>query len=136
MSQENVEIARAAIAAWNAGDMDAVLAHFHPELVYHPRADEPDPSPHVGRDAYERLIYGFVDSFSEVTFELLEFIDAGDHVIASTVLHVVLRGQGSASGAGVSDTYVFVYKLRDGLVVEGWEYRTKQEALEAVRLSE
>jgi hypothetical protein len=57
-------------------------------------------------------------------------------VIASTVLHVLVRGQGSASGAGVSDTYVFVCKLRDGLVVEGWEYRTKQEALEAVGLLE
>jgi ketosteroid isomerase-like protein len=137
MSQENVEIARAAFAAWNAGDMDmeALFAHFHPELVYHPRADEPDPSPHVGRDAYERLVYGFVDSFSEVTFEVLELIDAGDHVIASTVLHAVLRGQGSAS-AGVSDTYVFVYKLRDGLIVEGWEYRTKQEVLEAGGLAD
>jgi ketosteroid isomerase-like protein len=136
MSQENVEIMRAAFEAWNARDMEAVFAHFHPELVYHPRADEPDPSPHVGRDAYERLVYGFIDTFSEVTIEILEVIDAGDHVITSTVLHVVLRGQGSASGAGVSDTYVFVFKLRDGLVVEGWEYRTKQEALEAVGLSE
>ena len=136
MSQENVEIVRAVFAAWNAGDMEALLADVHPELVYHPRADEPDPSPHVGRDAFERLVRGFVDSFSEVTLEVLELIDAGDHVIASTVLHVVLHGQGSASGAGVSDTYVFVYKLRDGLAVEGWEYRTKQEALEAVGLSE
>ena len=133
MSQENVEIVRAAFAAWNAGDMDAVFALFHPEVVYHPRADEPDPSPHVGRDAYERLIYGFVDSFSEITFEVLELIDAGDHVIVSTVLHAVPHGQGSAS---VRDTYVFVHKLRDGLVIEGWEYRTKQEALEAVGLSE
>jgi ketosteroid isomerase-like protein len=136
MSQENVEVMNAAFEAWNAGNVEALFAHFHPELVYHPRADEPDPSPHVGRDAYERLVYGFVDSFSEVTIEVLEVIDAGDHVIASTVLHVVLRGQASASDAGVSDTYVFVYKLRDGLVVEGWEYRTKQEALEAVGLSE
>jgi ketosteroid isomerase-like protein len=135
MSQENVEIARAAFEAWNAGELQDVLSHFHPELVYHPRADEPDPSPHVGRDAYERLVYGFVDSFSEVTFEVLELIDAGDHVIASTVLHAVLRGQGSCS-AGVSETYVFVYKLRDGLVVEGWEYRTKQEALEAGGLAD
>ena len=135
MSQENVKTVRAVFAAWNAGDMEALLADVHPELVYHPRADEPDPSPHVGRDAFERLVRGFVDSFSEVTFEVLELIDAGDHVIASTVLHAVLHGQGSASGAGVSDTYVFVYKLRDGLVVEGWEYKTKQEALEAVGLS-
>jgi ketosteroid isomerase-like protein len=138
MSRENVEIARAAFEAWNAGEVDlaSVFAYFHPELVYHPRADEPDPSPHVGRDAYEQLTYGFVDSFSEVTFEVLELIDAGDHVIASTVLHAVLHGEKSASGAGVSDTYVFVYKLREGLIVEGWEYRTKQEALEAVGLSE
>jgi ketosteroid isomerase-like protein len=136
MSQENVEVVRAAFEAWNAGELPDVVSHFHPELVYHPRADEPDPSPHVGRDAYERLVNGFVDSFSEVTFEVLEWIDAGDHVIASTVLHAVLHGQEGASGAGVSDTYVFVYKLRDGLVVEGWEYRTKQEALEVVGLSE
>ena len=136
MSQENVEIVRAILAAWNARPGEPDFAHFHPELVYHPRADEPDPSPHVGRDAYERLIYGFVDSFSEVTFEVLELIDAGDHVITPTVLHAVLHGQGSTGGAGVSDTYVFVYKLRDGLVVEGWEYRTKQEALAAVGLSD
>ena len=135
MSQENVEIVRAILAAWNARPGEPDFAHFHPELVYHPRADEPDPSPHVGRDAYERLVYGFVDSFSRVTFEVLELIDAGDHVITSTVLHAVLRGQESAS-AGVSDTYVFVFRLRDGLVVEGWEYRTKQEALEAAGLSE
>ena len=138
MSQKDVEIVRAAFEAWNAGDVDAIrelfLSHFHPELVYHPRADEPDPSPHVGLDEYERLIEGFADSFSEVTFDVLELFDARDHVIASTVLHAVLHGQGSAGGAGVSDTYVFVYKLRDGLIVEGWEYKTKPEALEAVGL--
>ena len=136
MSQENMEIVRAAFDTWNARPGEPDFAFFHPELVYHPRADEPDPSPHVGLDAYKRLVHGFVESFSEVTFEVLELIDANDFVITSTVLHAVLHGQESASGAGVSDTYVFVYKLRDGLVVEGWEYRTKQEALEAVGLSE
>jgi ketosteroid isomerase-like protein len=135
MSQENVDVVRTWFEALKAtGELD--LSLFHPELVYHPRADEPDPSPHVGRDAYERLIRGFVESFSEVTFDVLELIDAGDYVITSTVLHAMPRGQESASGPGVSDTYVFVNKLRDGWVVEGWEYRTKEEPLEAVGLSE
>ena len=125
---------RRGYAALNRRDFALVFTSLHPELVYHPRADEPDPSPHVGRDAHERLLYGFFDSFSEVMFEVVEVIDAGDHVIVSTVLHAV--PQGSASGAGVSDTYVFVNKLRDGLLVEGWEYKTKKEALEAVGLSE
>ena len=131
-----VRSVRRGYAAVSRRDFDLLAISVDPGIVYHPRADEPDPSPHVGRDAYEQLANGFADSFSEVTYEVLELIDAGDHVIASTVLHVVLHGQGSASGAGVSDTYVFVYKVRDGLVVEGWEYRTKQEALEAVGLSE
>jgi ketosteroid isomerase-like protein len=136
MSQENVELVRAAFERWNARPVEPDFSLFDPNIVYHPRADEPDPSPHVGRDAYERLIRGFVESFVEVTFDVQELIDAGDRVIVSTVLHAVPHGQGSTGGAGVSDTYVFVYKIRDGLAVEGWEYRTREEALEAVGLSE
>jgi ketosteroid isomerase-like protein len=132
MSQENLEIVRRCAESLNHRDVSPLYELLDPDVVYHPRADEPDPSPHVGRDAYERLVGGFVESFSEISFEILELIDAGDHVIASTVLH----GRGSASGADVSDAYVFVYKLRDGLIVEGWEYRTRQQALEAVGLSE
>src|SRR5437588_10930312 len=132
MSQENVEIVRRCAESMNRRDVSQHLHLFNRDIVYHPRADEPDPSPHVGRDAYEQLVGGFVESFSEISFEILELIDAGDHVIASTVLHA----RGNASGADVSDAYVFVYKLRDGLIVEGWEYRTRQQALEAVGLRE
>ena len=130
MSQENVEIVRAVFEAFNGEELD--FSTFHPDLVYHPRADEPDPSAHVGRSAYEQLLRGFLESFSELTVEVLELIDGGDRVIASTLLH----GRGSASGADVNDAYVFVYRLQDGLVVEGWEYRTRKEALEAVGLRE
>jgi ketosteroid isomerase-like protein len=130
MSRENVEIVRAFSEAWNTkGEPDFSI--FHPALVYHPRADEPDPSPH-NREAFERLTLGFLEAFSTAKFDVEELIDAGDLVIASTVMH----GRGSASGADVTDAYVFVYELRDGLIVEGWEYRTRQEALKAVGLTE
>src|SRR6476620_11281748 len=130
MSRENVEIVRRWIDAWNASEPDFSI--FHPALVYHPRADEPDPSPHIGREAFERLAFGFLESFPNLVFDVEDLIDADDLVIASTVM----RGQGSASGAEVTDTYVFVYRFRDGLVVEGWEYKTRDEALEAVGLEE
>jgi|SRR6476660_1197431 len=130
MSQENVEIVRRMVEAFNAGEPD--MSIYHPALVYHPRADEPDPSPHVGREAFEQLAFGFLESFPGVEFDVEELIDADDVVVASTVI----RGRGSASGADVTDTYVFVYKLRDGLIVEGWECRTRQEALKAVGLEE
>jgi ketosteroid isomerase-like protein len=130
VSQENVEIVRSGFEALNAGQPDYSV--FHPALIYHPRSDEPDPSPHVGRDAYERLGDGFLESFRDVRFDVLRVIDVGDRVIASTMMH----GRGAASGVSVEDAYVFVYLLRDGLVVEGWEYRTEPEALNAVGLEE
>jgi ketosteroid isomerase-like protein len=126
----NVEIVRGGFEAFNAGEPDFSI--YHPALVYHPRADEPDPSPHIGREAFERLALGFIESFANLEFGVEELIDAGDRVIVSTVM----RGRGSVSGADVTDAYVFVYKLRDGLVVEGWEYRTRREALEALGLAE
>src|SRR5947209_10887775 len=94
--------------------------------------DEPDPSAHVGRDAFERLLDGFLESFRDLRFDVLKVTDAGDRVVASTMMH----GRGAASGASVEDAYVIVYRLRDGLVVEGWEYRTEQEALKAAGLAE
>src|SRR2546421_1438769 len=130
MSQDDLDVIRRWIDAWNAGEPDFSI--YHPALVYHPRADEPDPSPHIGREAFERLALGFLEAFPTAKFDVEELIDAGDRVIASTVM----RGRGSVSGADVTDVYVFVYKLRDGLIVEGWEYRTRQEALNAVGLTE
>jgi ketosteroid isomerase-like protein len=133
MSRQGVELVRRLLAQpythgnWSS-IREAFHLTFHPELVFHSRADEPDRTTHIGRDAYERAWFAFVEAFPEVTFDVLEVIDAGDHVIASTVMHGM-----SASGAEVNDPYAFVYKVRDGLVVEGWEYRTKEEALEAVR---
>src|ERR1700682_286168 len=112
MSKANVEVVRRAYETVNAGQPDYAL--FHPALIYHPRADEPDPSAHVGRDAFERLLDGFLESFRDLRFDVLKVIDAGDRVIASTMIH----GRGAASGASVEDAYVNVYRLRDGLVVE------------------
>jgi ketosteroid isomerase-like protein len=126
MSQQNVELVQRSFATLNAGQPDFSI--YHPALVYHPRSDEPDPSPHVGREAFERLALGFLESFPNLVFDVEEVVEADDLVIASTVM----RGQGSASGIDVTDAYVFVYSFRDGLIAEGWEYKTKEEALEAI----
>lgn len=110
---------------YTAESIDEVLPFFHPEVVYHPRVEDPEQGVYRGRDAWHELISGYVEALSEITFEVVEIIDVGEQVIACTVLN----GSGSASGLPVSDPYVFVYAFRDGLIYEGWEFRTKDEAL-------
>ena len=130
MSREGVELVTSVFEhTYTRENYEDVLPLYHPDLIYHPRPEDPEPGVHHGRDAFRELIGGYVDSLTEINFDVLEVIDAGEYVIASTVL----KGRGSASGAPVADPYVFVYKLRDGLVVEGWEFKSKAEALALTR---
>jgi hypothetical protein len=73
-----------------------------------------------------------MDAFAEITFDVLETVDAGEWAIVSTVLH----GRGGGSGAHVDDGYVFAYKLSEDLVVEGWEFNTMQQALKFVAVEQ
>ena len=54
MSQENVEIVRAAFEAWNAGDMDALRELYDPDVIVRTPEGWPEPGPFVGREAVMR----------------------------------------------------------------------------------
>ena len=49
MSQENIEIVRAALAAWNTRDMDAFRELHDPDVVVRTAEDWPEPGPHGSR---------------------------------------------------------------------------------------
>ena len=54
MSQENVEIVRAAFEAWNAGDMDAFRDVYDPDAILRIPEGWPEPGPYVVREAVMR----------------------------------------------------------------------------------
>ena len=54
MSQENVEVMRAAFEAWNAGDTDALRELYDPDVTLWLPEDFPERGPHVGREAVMR----------------------------------------------------------------------------------
>ena len=127
MSQENVEIAQRAFEHFNAGDLPAFFALFHSELTYRNREDEPDVRLYQGLDEYQRYVASWLGMFDDLRFETHDFVDLGDEVIAVADL----VGRGRHTGADVRGSYVFLLKLRDGVIVQGREYAAKEEALEA-----
>ncbi len=62
----------------------------------------------------------------------MEFIDAGDHVVAL----VRLSGKGEGSGVNVELATYHVLTFRDGKVARRRLYTDRAEALEAAGLSE
>src|SRR3954451_17613003 len=110
MPARNVELAAEIFesfcrATWETGEW---IERYDPQIVYHPREDEPDTRPFVGRDAWARIVAGFMDAFAEITFDVEETHEVGDWAIVSTVLH----GRGGGSGVDVTDRYVFAYRVR------------------------
>lgn len=128
MSQENVEIVR---AAYEKGEPD--FDFLHPDVKWHTRADLPDTTTHHGHDGVAKLASEWFDSFDDLRFEPEEFIDAGDDVVIAVLR---LRGRIRGSGEEVDMAETHVWTMLDGRGVECREYGTKAEALTAAGLGE
>ena len=128
MSQENVEVVRAAMDAWPRG-LDA-LAEFWTDDIDH-RAIEgalDDRGPMQGKEAVQDYLQDWLDMFDPLTAEPLELIDAGgDEVVAV----VRFGGRAKLSGVETEITFAIVYAVRDGKIARGREYATREQALEA-----
>ena len=134
MSQENVEIVRDAVVAYNRGDLYTLLAYCADDIDY--RAVEgalDDRGPIHGKDAVRAYFQDWLDTFDDLKAEPLELIDAADEQVV-TVLR--FGGRAKLSGVEADLTFAGVYTLRDGKIARGREYWTKEQALEAARLSE
>jgi len=85
-----------------------------------------------GPEGFLRATEEAVEAFEEYRVEPEEFIDAGEAV----VVPVRISGRGRASAATLEMRVTHVWVLREGKVARGEVYRTTEEALEAVGLSQ
>ena len=131
MSQENVEIVRAAFEAWNAGDMDGARELFVTDLIMRLPEGWPEPGPYVGREAAMRFHEQLRDTWDANTLvPISDFIDAGDRV----AVRYIWRGAGHGPDLNMEVTLVFT--VRKGRVVFQEFFWDHAEGLEAVGLSE
>jgi ketosteroid isomerase-like protein len=131
MSQENVEVLKAAMAAWNAGDMDAVRELHDPDVIVRYPEGWPEPGPFVGREAVIRQFERNRETWDADTLELIsDFVDGGDRV----AVRFIWRGKGRGPEANIELTTVNTVRKGKIFYVELlWDHA---EALEALRLSE
>jgi ketosteroid isomerase-like protein len=137
MSQENVEIVRRIYDAAGRRDDDATwLALYDPEVdwdVSHsPARDLLGRRVYHGHEGLRSFFRDWHEAWEEVTPELEEVIDAGEHAISVETT----RGRGRTSGAEVELPHYAVWTIRNGKVVRVVWFATRDEALEAAGLRE
>ncbi len=87
-----------------------------------------DVGPIIGRDAMRAYLADWYEMFPDLTAAADEIVDAGPERVI-VVWH--LTGTAQASGVPTELRLAIVYTIRNGRIVRGREYMTKDEALAA-----
>jgi ketosteroid isomerase-like protein len=131
MSQENVEIVRAAIDAYNRGDWDAVVKDAASDFEFDlSRAVGPNHGVY-GRDQTQSFSSQFAEDWESVWIEPHEFVEADEHVVVPWTMHAVGR-----DGIEVQTRVTFTWTIRNGAIERVCMYQGLPEALEAAGLRE
>jgi ketosteroid isomerase-like protein len=129
MSQENVEVVRRAVAAFNARDRDA-LSLCDPEIELRSPFEQ---RTYRGLEGVVRYGEDVDATMEDLHAEDIRFLDAGgDRVVA---LYRIV-GRGAGSGVPVSMDIAALWQLRNGMLLKGEIFLDQREALEAAGLSE
>ena len=134
MSEENIETAKLANAAFNQGDFEGMAEFFAADAVLQDLQNAPDqPVTVEGVQAIRHTLSLWAAAFDELRADIEEYIDAPDAVICATHW----QGQGKTSGISVDVHQFDLYEFREGRVVRAvLGFRSKDEALEGAGLSE
>jgi ketosteroid isomerase-like protein len=132
MSQENVEIMRRSIDAWNRGDHAEALAYYAPEVEWHTSGEFADQGVYRGHAGIERLWAELQEDMEELSLSLSDFRVIGDRMFAAATV----RGRGKKSKAGFEQPFWYAVTFHDGLIVRVEAHLDPAEALEAAGLSE
>ena len=132
MSQENVEIVRAAVEAINRGDWDAVFKDAAPSFEWdNSRALNPDTRGLFTAAEARQVFKQALGLWESARIEINEVIEMGDHLVVAHTTHV--RGR---DGVEAQARTSWLFTIRDGKMERGCLYQDKAEALEAVGVSE
>jgi ketosteroid isomerase-like protein len=131
MSQENVEIVRAAYGAINNRDWDRLFQDAHRDIEFtFDRA--PNPGPHTGRDAVQARIEDAVTPLGWFSYEVDELREGGEQIVAL----LTLRARPEGTTAEIQNRVGHVWTLRGGKVVSVHTFPKREQAFEAAGLSE
>jgi ketosteroid isomerase-like protein len=134
MSEENVEIVRAATEAMISGDAQAALEALDSEIAWHATVGGVDEGRvYRGREEVAQAFVDYFETWERIELRAERFIDAGDEDVV-VFWHEVAKGR--VSGAVVETDTGTVNTVREGKIAVVRSYMDRDMALEAAGLSE
>jgi ketosteroid isomerase-like protein len=132
MSRKRVEWLRQGYEAFNASKQASVRGLTSDVMLVEPDDDVLGEGVSRGHEAWIRHLRKWTDTWDEFRIEPEKFFDSGDR----TLVFVRLRGRAHASGVPLDESAAHVFTFRGKEIAALHIYRDRDQALEAVGLSE
>jgi uncharacterized protein len=124
-----LDLARRGFAALNSGDLEALFRLVAGDVVAVVPSSFANDGVYRGIDGFRAMTNQWLEAWGEFHAEPLEFIEEGD----ALVVPVHQTGTGRGSGAPVEAQLAYLFRARDGLLVEWRLCLDADEALEHAR---
>ncbi len=124
-------VVSAQFAAFASGDLDAVAEFWHPDIDWRAVEGAADDIGVIkGHAGLRRYYQDWIETFDQLQANVEEVLaENGDRV--AVVVHN--SGIGRVSGVPADGHYYVTCTVRDGLIVSGREYATREQAIDAAR---
>ena len=122
MPHANIELVQRVYGAYMQGDRDAVRAAFDPGIRWHNSGYDPTAGTLDGPDAVLAYLMG-ENHMEDYRLEVIDML-ASDERVA-----VVAKTSGRIGDQALVNQFVQLLHLRDGRVVEVWNYNWDQRGL-------
>jgi len=134
MSEENIEILRRAVEAFNEGGIAGAVTDelFADDVEFHEPPEQPAPRSARGREELRQLFGEFDAAWVEHKSEPEEFRALDDERV---LVFSVERFRGR-DGIAIDAPGAAIFTVRDGKIVEWQAFWDRRSALEAAGLSE
>jgi ketosteroid isomerase-like protein len=135
MSQENVEIVRRFHDCWNRRDLAGILECADAEICFDwSESRGPQKGVYTGHEGVIKFRNELLDAFDDFSIDLVETIEL-DPTSVITVNEISGRGKGSGFPLRTTGGAT-LFRLRGAKLVTVKLFQSREEALEAVGLSE
>lgn len=131
MSQETVEFARNAVAAFNRRDVPALVEMTTDDFQWMTWTGTVETTVYDGAEGLAGYFQD-ADIWEVLNLDVQEFRDLGDKVLVVGMFHA----RGGGSGVEVRAPYYSAFFFSEGKLARVLSFRTEEEALEAVGLRE
>ncbi|MDR3507897.1 MAG: nuclear transport factor 2 family protein [Caulobacteraceae bacterium] len=110
--KDRIEVLKAVIAAWRAGDIEAALSHMTDDIVWRHAASLAPPL--HGKSKARQFLERFQDNFDEVQWQVRDHIESGDRLFVEGVDEYATE-----DGALITAPYAGVLEFR-GPLIHSW----------------